>query len=401
MSSEERVRHIELTWRCSTCGHQNLGRHKQCVACGHEKDASEAYEMPADPRTAVNVTDDPLLRMAKAGPDWRCAYCGADQRRSQGSCANCGAPAVEGSEVPDDAPPPPAAAAPPRPRRRLRWVALLALPVIAVAGIAWNASRPRDWDATVQAVSWEHVIDVERYAARAGEGFKENIPADAFDVRGAGERVHHQERVLDHYETERYAVEVPDGTRSETYTARVACGEDCSETPRSCRESCKNDKNGFATCREVCTGGGRRCSTRYCSETRTRQVPKTRTEWRSRQVPRYRQEPRYAEAFRWRVWTWAPARSIRAAGTETTGLRWPNDETRVGAGLASGEKERATRKSRYLVTLRYDEDKDLRFEPPSAEAFASFTPGSRHAVRREHGKMFVNGAAIAPLEERP
>ena len=77
----ESVRHIEMTWRCSACAAKNLGRHKVCQGCNHPKDGSERYEMPEDPSRAVSVTDADLLRMATAGPDWRCAYCGSDQRK--------------------------------------------------------------------------------------------------------------------------------------------------------------------------------------------------------------------------------------------------------------------------------------------------------------------------------
>jgi ribosomal protein L37E len=42
------VRQIEMTWTCSSCGQQNLGRHKTCQQCGDPKDKSEKYEIPKD-----------------------------------------------------------------------------------------------------------------------------------------------------------------------------------------------------------------------------------------------------------------------------------------------------------------------------------------------------------------
>src|SRR5258705_2509114 len=97
-------RMIEMTWRCWSCGHQNLGRFKSCQSCRNPKDGSERYEMPADTTKAVTITEEGLLRMASAAPDWRCAYCGSDQRRADRGCANCGASAVEGN-LATDAPP--------------------------------------------------------------------------------------------------------------------------------------------------------------------------------------------------------------------------------------------------------------------------------------------------------
>src|SRR3954471_7963181 len=107
---EAGVRHIEMTWRCSVCKTQNLGRFKNCQGCGKPKDGSEGYEMPDDPASAASVTDAALLRMATAGPDWRCAYCNSDQRASDGNCGQCGASAStavpEALDAPDapDAP---------------------------------------------------------------------------------------------------------------------------------------------------------------------------------------------------------------------------------------------------------------------------------------------------------
>ncbi|MFO0626631.1 MAG: hypothetical protein U0325_13535 [Polyangiales bacterium] len=94
---------IEMTWVCSSCAHRNLGRHKTCATCGSPKDASESYEMPADPASAASVTEAALLRMALDGLDWRCAYCGSDQCRADRGCARCGASAVEGAEVTEPA----------------------------------------------------------------------------------------------------------------------------------------------------------------------------------------------------------------------------------------------------------------------------------------------------------
>ena len=66
-------RQIEMTWRCTSCNWQNLGRFKLCQTCRNPKDGSEDFQMPADPSKAASVTEESLLRMASAGPDWRCA----------------------------------------------------------------------------------------------------------------------------------------------------------------------------------------------------------------------------------------------------------------------------------------------------------------------------------------
>src|SRR5688572_10752157 len=123
--------------------------------------------------------------MAKAGPDWRCAYCGSDQRRSDAGCANCGASAVEGAEASDGPPPP----APPAPSQRplpaaagafgSTWKVVVGgigflVALCALGGaLTWWRDRPRDFTANVTSVSWTRNVSVERWQIIPHEGFKE------------------------------------------------------------------------------------------------------------------------------------------------------------------------------------------------------------------------------------
>lgn len=208
------------------------------------------------------------------------------------------------------------------------------------------------------------------------------------------------------YETQSVVNTVADGTSVETYSVREACGEDCTTEPQRCREVCKSNSNGFATCRQVCSGGGRKCKPRYCSGTRTREVPRTRSEVVKIRVPTYRDEPRFADAFSYTTWSWAHDRTVREQGAllgddvEAGGakLRWP-----AGArtsGLPPGQQEREKRTARYRVALVYGGDSTISFEVKSPEAFAAFTPGSHHRLRIEQGSYIVNASAVTPLNIR-
>ncbi len=258
------------------------------------------------------------------------------------------------------------------------------------------ASRPRTVEAEVIGRRWERVVDVERYRVFEREAFREGIPAGAFDVRSLGTRHHHDEQILDGYDTEHYTERVQDGYDTEYYTEQVACGQDCTSTPETCSESCTPDENGFATCRTTCSGSGQSCTTRYCSEQRTRQVPRYRDEPRTRQVPRYHSEPRYAEYFAFKAWDWGPERRLVAAGGADE-PRWPSDdEVHLGVGLAEGERERETRREVCSVTFG-DEDGRTFLQPlPSAEALARFPAHSRHRLRVESNGAF---RVLAPGEE--
>ncbi len=337
-----------------------------CASCGNAKDATERYQMPGATRSAATVTDAALLRMASAGPNWECAYCGSHQRAPAGECAQCGASHSEGRPIPRPQPSAPTAAA--RASARLRAVvrrvprpvrvALAVTAALALAGTAWLL-MPRTFDGTVANVHWEQRVHVDRYRIWEREGFAEQIPATALDRAPRGERHHHDVDVLDHYETE-------------TYTEDVACGEDCEYVAETCSETCSDDGNGFATCTESCSGGGQSCTTRYCPETRTREVPV------------YRSEPVYAPWFAYHLWDWGEDRVIAARGDDLS-PRWPaDDEVALGRALGAGEREREHRETEYLVRFRDPEDASgslVEYHAASAAELARFAPGSVHRVR--------------------
>lgn len=330
--------------------------------------------MPDDTRAAPTVTDPTLLRQARAGADWQCAYCGSHQTRIDARCANCGAAQSEGARVPrggasvaQGAPMPAAmphtvGTSSPRGKARGRWLALALVPVVGAAMCCATAVfvarrdppplvKPTSVAALVGEQRWRHEVHIERYQIVSEEGFVETRPADALDVRSLGQRHHHDEQVLDHYETQAYEEQVP-YQDTETYQEQEQCGQDCTTMPQSCSESCSPDDNGFATCTTTCTGGGQSCTPRYCSVTRTRQVTRYRAEQRTRQAPIYRAEPRYAEYFAWRTWRWRPARVVRESGGASEVPRWPADDALLPpAPLNEGEQERSTREAHYELDL--------------------------------------------------
>lgn len=364
------TRQIEMTWRCSSCSHRNLGRHTVCQQCGNPKDAGERYEMPSDTASAATVTDESLLRMATGGANWRCEYCGSDQRRADGNCGQCGA-------APSNA----------RPRRRderkrkrdwtqrvLGWIrahpyvsGAVGLVLVLLLTCAWM-NRTRHYEAKTAAAQWTQSIIVERYQIWRRDGWRGELPSGAFEVSSLGQQIHHYEQVLDGYDTQRYS-------------EQVACGEDCRDVPERCSESCSDNGNGFATCRTTCSGGGRSCSTKYC------------TEWRTREVPRYRQEPRYAERVRYDIWDWGVHRTLVAAGAGIADLRWPVEEARLGLDLAERQEERETRTGSYRVTLAYDDDERIEVEV-TAHMYAGFADGSPHELTIAGDDVWVDGVAV-------
>jgi len=410
------ARTIELTWTCSSCQTKNLGRYKVCQRCGSPKDASESFEMPGDSRAVASVTDPALLARAHAGRDWRCTYCGFDQLRSDAHCARCGASATTGVEThggPNVAGGGPAVDVARlftgfgrgpwgvRSRPSAESVAKVALATGAAAFVVFAscvalAFGMRMWtnrarDIVVASTSWERVVHVDRYRVFSREGFAEARPAGSFDVRSLGPRHHHDEAILDHYETVAYTERVQDGFDTETYTENVACGQDCTSLPESCHEECTDNGNGFASCHDVCSGGGQTCSPRYCMETRTRQVPRFRDDPRTRQEPRYRYEPRSAEWFAWSEWAWGEDRVVRASGHDDR-PRWPSaDEERLGVRLGEGERERERREARYGVVLRDEDGSTYALTPETEDDFLRYPPRGRLRARIVNGTPMLLG----------
>ncbi|MCP3097320.1 hypothetical protein LZ198_00380 [Myxococcus sp. K15C18031901] len=410
-------RQIEMFWRCSSCDHRNLGRHMVCQHCKSAKDGSERYEMPEDTASAATVTDEALLRMALAGPNWRCAYCDSDQRALDGSCRNCGA------SVPPLPDPGPASADSPegaeslwgKLKRRRGCTALVLLVVFfgCCCPCLMNSSGSKTTEPTEQAaarngpewsrkltvreVSWAHTVTVDRYQLVDEEGFAEDRPAKALQVQSRGKRHHHDEQVLVGHETVYFTESVQRGYDSESYTEREACGEDCQTTPEKCKETCTSNRNGFATCKTTCTGGGRSCTTRYCSVRKTRKVPRYVDERRSRQEPRYRTEAHSATWFGWKEWQWKFDRKVNATGA-TLETRWPTEaELRPVKPLAKGERERSERGGTYRVVLKDDAHPPVDYAPATLEEFQRFSPGSVHVVEKTGDTITV----IAPKPPEP
>ncbi|MCB9628121.1 MAG: hypothetical protein H6725_12155 [Sandaracinaceae bacterium] len=413
-------RQIEMVWRCSSCGHQNLGRHALCQRCGNPKDASEVYEMPGATSAAPSVTDPALLRMAEAGANWQCSFCGSHQRRYDGACANCGAAQADGRAAQangraagsDVGPLGLAGALPTQPKDSRRSLGLLAFALLGlfmtcsccwVTGLVGSGGVPARVDTTTQKTrfiaevigrEWSRELAIDRYQRAAHEGFADAIPADAVEREALGQRHHHDEQVPDGFTTEHYTERVQSGTETEFYTERVQCGQTCVPRPQQCQEVCTPNGNGFATCEDHCTGGGEDCSPRYCDEQRTRQVPRYVDEPRTRQVPRFRSEPRLAEWYRYVVWEWLPDRAARTHGSEGEAPRWPTeDELRTTRELGEGERERERRSETYVVRLRVP-TRELVLRPATEAEFAAHPLGARyHVLLAPDGSFRVEGPA--------
>lgn len=188
---------IEMLWTCSGCGEStNKGLTRRCHNCGKPKGPEDAERFPNDISQNAALTGD-ADRAARAGPDWKCAYCGTLQPKLGRCCTNCGIDQTSGTEpwkhrtqrlaadaqgrTPIDTPttqkpprssPPPRvtplpapsqwAEEPPRPAPSLHFSIPWRVVVLASGGVAfalflWGLFAPRIVEAEVVSVHWEHL----------------------------------------------------------------------------------------------------------------------------------------------------------------------------------------------------------------------------------------------------
>ena len=152
---------------CGFCGTRNPADAKTCSQCGG--DLKEGMKRQAGQQIDRSA--------AKAEP-FTCPSCGFKNPVSTGNCAQCGAPL--GSKIP-----PPAA--PPRRNCRANAIigivaAVVAVLVLCCGAIALFTLPSKSVNATVDAVHWQTVANVEEIEAVRHNDETGSVPSGAYDV---------------------------------------------------------------------------------------------------------------------------------------------------------------------------------------------------------------------------
>ncbi len=416
---------IEMLWECPQCHFKdNRGLARHCVHCGKPKTNAAIERMPDDTSIAAALSGEDE-RKAKAGPDWTCKFCQTLQNSLEPYCQECGSKGPEpkvrhgyvtpteqtfevkkksGSNrieftpnpmVHENIPyrefvpntgnyrDPPTAVEPPEPEEetlpkqpfrisRNAWNFLIGLSLFAsVTLIVWLLLRTKEYDVTVQNVSWRHTVEVERFHSVDHDGF--DPPNSAENVRDMGMRFHHMNhlKVGSHPESQAY-----------TYSCRDHCVKTrgvCTTTPGSCTttpRTCTSNKNGTASC----SGGDRICSspTRSCAPDTEHCPPCTGT--RIVMIDDYQDFPVPRTWYSWAEWEWTHARTVVANGS-TSDTHWPSDkELEPGYALQPREQERFLKGTFYQV--QFSDGKDSwTINPKSLDDFSKYPVGARYRIR--------------------
>lgn len=193
---------VPLIWECPSCGTQNPGPIKSCTACGAPQPEDVQF-LRVDQEKFDFIKDEALIRMAQAGPDIHCPWCGTRNPSTAALCSKCGGELSQGGKLrqqgqrvqtkaeaavqpPSPKPPQPSpSGAAPKPTKKISRqgmiIGIIAVIVLCVAVIAFTiwGGQSSKIDATVSEVYWERSIALEEYLQVTDSDWCDSIPADA------------------------------------------------------------------------------------------------------------------------------------------------------------------------------------------------------------------------------
>lgn len=336
---------LEGFWDCKYCGTKRIGGSlRQCPNCGKARGDDTTFYL--DTTKNRYVPEEQAAKINK-NPDWICNYCGQLNSDDDDSCVFCGAPRTaenlnyfENKEKQKETAKPKNEDSTPTSSSSARdystsshsysdyssrdystgiksafsgipsffaetWKTMLIVLLIAVSvfSIFWLL-RPKEYDITVNELSWERCINVEQY-----QTVEENdwyLPSGG-RLLYTREEYSHSEQVLDHYETK---------------TRQVA----------------RERISGY----ETYVSGYRDLGNGYFEEiTSERPIYETYYETETYQEPVYRSEPVYRTKYYYEIDKWLYERSVETSGTNNSPY-WGNPN------LASDERT-STQSETYMV----------------------------------------------------
>lgn len=163
-------------WDCPSCGaKKNLGPNPQCGQCGLPRGPKIAFYTDD---SAPTIDDPELIARARAGADWKCKYCGKDNRAGVMDCHNCGA-GPDGSVKRQQV----FTATVPAAKKGLSGGAILAIigGVLATLGLLiWFLFvRTKPVEVVIDSMAWVKSREVLETVEVEKEDWKENVPSGA------------------------------------------------------------------------------------------------------------------------------------------------------------------------------------------------------------------------------
>lgn len=304
---------IEGFWDCEYCDTIQIGGSKrECPNCGKPRGENTTFYMNNSPNRYVSkVQSDKINR----NPDWLCEHCDSLNSDSVSNCVSCGAPRTadnldyfqnkEKKENKQKQTTPPSfenSTIQTHSQNRVDYnsskqssttfsilsffadtwktMLIILLVVASIWGIVALLS-PKEYEITVNELSWERSINVERY--QTVEESDWYLPSGG-RLQYTRSEYSHSEQVLDHYETKTHQVAKERISGYETYVS-----------------------------------GYRDLGNGYFEEiTSQRPIYETYYETETYQEPVYRSEPVYRTRYYYEIDKWLYERSVTTKGTNSS-----------------------------------------------------------------------------------
>ena len=182
---------VPLIWQCPYCETQNPGPIKSCTNCGAPQPEDVEF-LQVDEERFNFIKDEALIRMAKAGPDIHCPFCGTRNLSTAEVCKKCGGDlSWDGKErqtgqrvrtvAEAQAPQTPVPQAPAKTPRKVSPILLVIILAVIVGCVVLLVMllRTDDLTATVSGVEWERIIAIEAYTSVTGSDWWDEVPDGA------------------------------------------------------------------------------------------------------------------------------------------------------------------------------------------------------------------------------
>jgi ribosomal protein L40E len=183
---------VPLIWECAFCNTQNPGPIKSCTGCGAPQPDDVEF-LRVDEEEFNFIKDEALIRMAKAGPDIHCPFCGTRNPSTAELCSKCGGEIGMGGKaretgkavrtVSEAHERKPAPITQPKKKRSKGCVILGAIGGLAIlAGLIVLLVMLLKTDTvygTVSGVSWERSIVIEAFMPVTKSDWWDEVPDDA------------------------------------------------------------------------------------------------------------------------------------------------------------------------------------------------------------------------------
>lgn len=183
---------VPLIWQCPYCETQNPGPIKTCTNCGAPQPEDINFKTVNEEEFNF-IKDEALIRMAKAGPDIHCPYCGTRNPGTAKLCSNCGGDlsmggtrrkqGVKVKSISETEAPPTVDVPAPKKKRGKAFVVFGIIGGLACLAaffvLMFLLLKTDELTGTVTDLSWERSIAIEAYQTVTDQTWWDEIPEGA------------------------------------------------------------------------------------------------------------------------------------------------------------------------------------------------------------------------------